>query len=49
VNGIDIVVKAAETAVFLQRASGLGVSRVGDYIKPPHHIIEEFLSHPKGL
>ena len=49
VNGIDIVVKAAETAVFLQRASGLGGSRVGDYIKPPHHIIEEFLSHPKGL
>lgn len=49
VNGIDIVVKAAETAVFLQRISGLGVSRAGDYVKPPPHIIEEFLGNPKGL
>ena len=24
-------------------------SRVGDFIKPPPEIIEEFLSHPKGL
>lgn len=49
VNGIPIVVKAAETAVKLRRLAGLGVSRTGDYAKAPPHIVEEFLSHPKGL
>ena len=48
VNGIEIVVKMAEMAVHLHRRSGLRVSRVGDYIKPPPEIIEEFLAHPKA-
>ena len=48
-NGIPIVVKMAETAVRLRRLSGLGVSRVSDYVKPPPEIIEEFRTHPKGL
>jgi allantoin racemase len=49
INGIPIVVKAAETAVKLRRLTGLGVSRTSDYVKAPPHVIEEFLSHPKGL
>ena len=49
VNGIPIVVKLAEMAVKLRRLTGLGVSRVSDYVKPPAEIIEEFRTHPKGL
>ncbi len=49
INGIPIAVKMAEMAVQLKRLTGLGVSRVGDYIKAPDDIIEEFISHPKGL
>lgn len=49
INGIPIVVKMAELAVKLGKLNGLGVSRVSDYIQPPAEIIEEFLSHPKGL
>jgi Asp/Glu/hydantoin racemase len=49
VNGIPIVVKMAEVAVKLRRLSGLGVSRVSDFVKPPAHVIEEFMTHPKGL
>jgi allantoin racemase len=49
INGIPIVVKLAETAVKLRRLTGLGVSRVSDFVKPPAEIIEEFRSHPKGL
>ncbi len=49
INGIPIVVKHAELAVKLKRLTGLGVSRVGDFIKPPLEVIEEFMSHPKGL
>lgn len=49
VNGIPIVVKMAEMAVKLKRMTGLGVSRVSDYAKAPPEIIEEFLTHPKGL
>jgi len=48
-NGIPIVVKMAETAVRLRRLTGLVVSRVSDYRKPPPEIIDEFRSHPKGL
>jgi Asp/Glu/hydantoin racemase len=47
VNGIQIVFKMAELAVYFQRRSGLGVSRVGDFIKPPPEIIDEFLHNPK--
>jgi allantoin racemase len=49
INGIPIVVKMAEIAVKLKRLTGLGVSRVSDYVKPPAEIIEEFLTNPKGL
>jgi hypothetical protein len=49
INGIPIVVKMAETAVKLRRLCGLGVSRVSDYVQPPNEILEEFMSHPKGL
>ena len=49
VNGIEIVVNMAEMAIGLQRRSGLGVSRVADYAKAPAEIVEEFLTHPKGL
>ena len=49
INGIPIVVKMAEMAVKLRRLAGLGVSRVSDYIQPPKEIIEEFMTHPRGL
>jgi allantoin racemase len=49
INGIPIVVKMAELAVKLRRLTGLGVSRVSDYVKAPPEIIEEFLTNPKGL
>src|SRR5580658_3569971 len=49
VNGIPIVIKLAEAAVKLRRLSGLGVSRVSDYARPPADIIQEFRSNPKGL
>ena len=49
INGIPIVVKMAEMAVKLRQLTGLGVSRVSDYVKAPDHVIEEFLIHPKGL
>ena len=49
INGIPIVVKMAETAVKLRRLCGLGVSRVSDYVQSPNEILEEFMSHPKGL
>ena len=48
-NGISLVVKMAEMAVDLQRLSGQTVSRRGDFSKVPEHVIEEFLTHPKGL
>src|SRR5262249_14819518 len=49
INGIPIVVKMAEMAVKLRRIGALGVSGVSDYIQPPLEILEEFLTHPKGL
>ena len=49
INGIPIVVKMAEVAVKLKRLTGLGVSRVSDYVKAPPEIIEEFMTNPKGL
>jgi allantoin racemase len=49
VNGIPILIKLAEAAVKLRRLTGLGVSRVADYLKPPAEIIEEFRTNPKGL
>lgn len=48
-NGIPIVVKMAEMAVKLKRTTGLGISRVSDYVKPPPEVLEEFMTHPRGL
>ena len=39
----------AEMAVSLKRQTGQGISRTSDYVKAPDHVIEEFLTHPKGL
>jgi hypothetical protein len=33
----------------LKRLTGLSVSRAAEFIKPPPHIIEEFMINPKGL
>ena len=49
INGIPIAVKMAELAVKLRRLAGLGVSRVAEFVQPPPEIIEEFMTHPKGL
>lgn len=49
INGIPIAVKMAEMAVSLRALTGQGVSRTGDYTKAPPEVIEEFLTHPKGL
>ena len=49
VNGISITVKMAEMAVKLKRLSGLGVSRTSDFFLPPSEVLDEFISHPKGL
>ena len=49
INGIPIAVKMTEAAVKLSRLTGLGVSRVSDYAKAPDAVIEEFMTHPKGL
>ena len=48
-NGIPIVVKMAEMAVRLRRLTGMSVSRAGEFNKAPEHIIEEFLTNPKGI
>ena len=48
-NGIPIAMKMAEIAVKLKRTTGLGVSRTSDYVQPPSDVLEEFLTHPKGL
>ena len=49
INGIPIVLKQAEAAVRLKRLTGLSVSRAGEFARAPDHVIEEFLTHPKGL
>lgn len=49
IDGIPIVVKMAEMAVKLRRLNGLSVSRTADFAKPSPALVEEFLSHPKGL
>lgn len=49
INGIPIAVKMAELAVKLRRLSGLGVSRSGEFALAPPEVIEEFMTHPKGL
>jgi Asp/Glu/hydantoin racemase len=43
VNGVTVLVKAAEMAVKLRRIAGLGVSRRSNYAKPPAQALAEFL------
>jgi len=45
VNGIPIVLKAAEMAVQLRRLNGTTISRTADFAKPPPEIIQEFLDN----
>jgi hypothetical protein len=35
--------------VKLRQLAGLGVSRAAEFVQPPPQIIEEFMTHPKGL
>jgi hypothetical protein len=49
INGIPIAVKMAELAVKLRKLAGVGVSRAGEFVQAPPEIIEEFMTHPKGL
>ena len=49
INGIPILVKAAEMAVKLKRLTGLSASRAGEFEKPPPEVIDEFMTNPKGL
>jgi allantoin racemase len=49
INGIPIAVKMAELAVKLRRSTGLGVSRAGEFVQPPREVIDEFMTHPRGL
>ena len=49
INGIPIVVKMAEMAVKLKQTTGLSASRVSDFMQPPAEVLEEFMTHPKGL
>ena len=43
VNGLPIVVKMAEAAVWLRRHNGMGVSRVSEFAIPPAAYLDEFL------
>jgi len=45
VNGVTILVKAAEMAVRLKAMAGIGVSRRLAYAKPPQLALDEFLNH----
>ena len=49
INGIPIAVKMAELAVKLRQLTGLHVSRTSDFVRPPAEVIEEFMTHPRGL
>jgi allantoin racemase len=49
IDGTAIAVKMAEVAVKLKRMTGLGTSRRGEFAKAPPAVLEEFLTHPKGL
>ncbi|MFK7755254.1 MAG: aspartate/glutamate racemase family protein [Sedimentitalea sp.] len=49
INGIPIAVKMAEMMVSMRQLTGQFISRTSDYAKVPDHVIEEFITHPKGL
>jgi allantoin racemase len=46
VNGVTVLVKAAEMAVKLRRIAGIGVSRRSNFAKPPARALAEFLGEP---
>jgi allantoin racemase len=46
-NGVTILVKAAEMAVKLRKQAGIGVSRRSNYAKPPAKALDEFLDSLK--
>ena len=48
-NGLAVTVKMAQMMVELKRLTGQSVSRRGDFAQVPDHVLEEFLTHPKGL
>lgn len=43
VNGVTVLVKAAEMAIKLRRIAGIGVSRRSNFAKPPAQALTEFL------
>ena len=43
-NGLTIAAKMAETAIKLNRLTGIGVSRVSTFAGPPQEAVEEFLA-----
>ena len=43
-DGLPVAVMEAEKAVRLNALNGLAVSRAGDYVRAPAHIVEEFIS-----
>lgn len=45
VNGVTVMVKAAEMAVRLRAMAGIGVSRRSNFAKPPQQALDEFLNH----
>ena len=49
INGIPIAVKMAEMMLGLRDLTGQFISRTSDFSKVPPEIVEEFVSHPKGL
>ena len=45
INGINVLVKSAETAVRLKRIDGLGISRRSTFALPSGGAVDEFLAH----
>ena len=45
-EGVSLLVKAAETAVKLRRLNGTSISRTGAFLQPPKEVIDELLAHP---
>ncbi len=48
-DGVALCVKMAEAYVKLRRLTGLTASRSGEFALPPREVVEEFLTHPRGL
>lgn len=48
-DGVAVAIKMAETAASLKQLSGLAISRSGEFRKAPPEVLEEFLTHPRGL